>query len=516
MLGPSKDDTVAKRKMENLINSKRTEKLINLKKREQLKDLLIRKFRQKYPMADIGKIAAEVGKIVSGATVNEEDLSNLERNIRKLALGYSRTTSTLPPQARKNNEKQKSSKLPHVLINDPAATDINTSSLTGANGDIDPMIYEQYGTPRSYSSSKFCKATWDDDWSRISTHNKLEFDVFEKEKTKGKLVERKKWTSALDQSITMQKRAKEEEKKLKLKYKHDIESKTKEWKTEEENKQRVIRNAALKIKKERAIQLKQIREIKKKQAEQEKLHDVMMAQRVKDAADDDTRKEKEKLIDQKRRLKAFLLQNEEGKLIKEKQKEELMDEEAKILRQSEEKAIARERQRAFEESERQRKMKERIKVVEHSDVMQLAREQEKQDIKRMLLEQEKHEIEETRKASEKLRKRKEADREQVRILKEQVDEKLKLKIAKRKENFKQAAIFKKEAEKAIKEENDKEMRRKLLAIENQKELQRQMNSKVVRKLNPINLSDTERKLNTGLLNQVNLSEVQAPRNLRPW
>ena len=101
--------------------------------------------------------------------MSSSDLSGLEKCIRRVALSYSKSSTTMPPRAhfRKSDHQnkpskihsRKDSKLPKMpsLEKNKKPTLPTTKTTVAANaslGDMDPMIYEQFGTPRSYSSSK--------------------------------------------------------------------------------------------------------------------------------------------------------------------------------------------------------------------------------------------------------------------------------------------------------------------------------------------------------------------------
>jgi hypothetical protein len=304
----------------------------------------------------------------------------------------------------------------------------------------------------------------------------------------------------------------------KANYKVEIEAKTKEWEKEERAKQEAIREANLQVKRERAQQLKELRDARAKHEAMEKKHEAEMAKRIADAALEDKRKEEQKLINQKTRLKEFLLQNEVGKKIQEERKQKLMEEDAKLLIEAENRAIKRERQRAWEEEERQRKMRERVKVVEHSDSMVKAREMERKDMERMIRIQAEHALAEKQKEEAKAKKRKDDNLSNTEYLKQQIAWREAAKAQLEIDNAKFAVLYKEEATKAIAEENEKAQKRRLRALDNRREIVKQVESKIEKKLHPVLLSDIERQLNSDMLHKLQAGEIEVPEkgNLKPW
>jgi hypothetical protein len=462
-----------------------------------------------------GEIAALVISAVSAETISEDDLNKLEQSIQKLAGG--KAVSAHPSSSEASREDKAPALAPSR--SEPVMATTNTHNNKGGKSksveDLDVMVYEQFGTPREYTTVVFKTAAWDDDWSKISKLKKTEFELHE-QKRKAFLTDRREsWKTALDSHVEHKMKEKEEEKVKKGAYKVYIEQKSKEWEQEEKERQEKIRQVNLKLKQERSQQLKELNEAKSRHAAFEKKHDAEMARRIKDSVEEEKRKEENRLIEQKRRLKEFLLQNEVNKVIMEKKKQELMEEDSRLLIEAEDRAIRRERQRAFEEEERQRKMKERVKVVEHSDVMQKAREQEKKDIERMIKIQKEHEISEAAKEAAKKKKRADDNRANTEYLKKQIERRKDEKVKLEAENEKFATLYKEEALKLIEEEKVKADHRKKVAIENRKAISEQIESKVTRKLHPVLLSEVERKLNTDLLKR--LENVAAPEGpLKPW
>jgi hypothetical protein len=189
-----------------MLDQKRREKLLKIQKREKLKDLLVKKFIQKYPMVNGADVAAQVAAMISSEVISEDDLNKLEQNIRRVAIaGGAKLAATTPGPASSSTKEERSSESLQTSKSDPNIIAINDNPAGKKKNveDMDVMVYDQFGTPREYTTTVYKVACWNDDWANISKMKKKEHSIFE-DKRKKKLIDiRENWKKDLDKHVQM-------------------------------------------------------------------------------------------------------------------------------------------------------------------------------------------------------------------------------------------------------------------------------------------------------------------------
>lgn len=124
------------------LDDKRREKLLKIQKREKLKDLLVKKFIQKYPRVSGPEIAARVGAAVSQDTISEASLAELEAAIRKLAGVKDVSATSVAAPGLVGSGAASSSESNPTLSGSLSAPALSTKKRAE---DLDVMVYDQFG-----------------------------------------------------------------------------------------------------------------------------------------------------------------------------------------------------------------------------------------------------------------------------------------------------------------------------------------------------------------------------------
>ena len=320
----------------------RRDKLLAIQKREKLKALLVKKFRMQYGTSkQMNKVILRaIDGFVNKKRVTEQDLDNLGKQIAAAAKQLGKVPLNTPSSSKSRNNSNSSNNmsmsqptnglLGNSTAGGPSIASINmnasvsTPNLSGPTPPKRKLMplstgrSRQPATPQSMEAGFEPGAPVEEDWSLIFRYQQKKQAEEAVQEKKLKFAEREGTLSSLQSLTAAKNKRKINAKQLDLDYSKSVQDNMKKWKIEETEKKARLKKA---IKKQSLVRAKQM-EDRKRRAVVEKTkklkYETNLMKRLNRETQMQKDREKEKLINDKKRLVEFLAGNAEVRVRKEK------------------------------------------------------------------------------------------------------------------------------------------------------------------------------------------------------
>eukprot|EP00744_Colponema_vietnamica_P001829 GILI01002980.1.p1 GENE.GILI01002980.1~~GILI01002980.1.p1 ORF type:complete len:521 (+),score=186.80 GILI01002980.1:118-1680(+) len=476
------------------ISDQRKEKLLSIQKREQLKDLLINKFRKKYaPRAaddhpSVQYIAREVDRFVREGRISEDELIRLEERVKENASA-----------ARKRSDSRTGS----VSGQDQHFSDTRSEAQFGSSASEQNFNNSSYdydrGTPAKSTSSRL--RSEDDEWAAISRYN-LELTMEEERKKQElKALKRSQIKAELDKQIeergSLHRKFKEDDMVYATRQLTDVEV----YKMTEKQKEEAVKERNLKEKMIRDQQLAELRRRRDEEERQRKMEEDALARKIQQDLQAERMKELKKKEDERNYLKRVLEENERNRIEKERRKQEQMM--ADIESAKEFVRILDKQEASREAALKAREDKQKALMARMKDtVVKMQEDQSKLDAERAMRHQAEREARLKEQEEEKRRKLEESRQNTKAYLESQMRERQRREEEEAEARRLQAEMWRKDTEEYNMSEAEKRRRRKEFNQDHQAALQRQIDGKRANPFFMNTMSDTEKRLNSQLLQKI--------------
>jgi hypothetical protein len=317
------------------MSESRRNKLLAIQKREKLKALLVKKFRMQYGTSrQMDKVILRaIDGFVNKKRVTEQDLDSLGKQIAAAAKQLGKTPINTPSSTRKNNNtpnlmsmSQSMNSTRNSGMGGPTIASLSASASTPLlnNNNSTPMPrklaplsrtpqqqQQQPATPSLQESGMMPGDPVEEDWTLIFRYQQKKQNE-EAVKERGlKKQEREGTLSSLQALTAAKEKRKHNAKKLDADYSQSVQDNMKKWKIEEDTKRAKLKAA---IKKQSLVRKKQMDDRKRRAAVEKKQklkYETNLMKRLNRETELQKEREKNKIINDKKRLVAFLAGNAE-------------------------------------------------------------------------------------------------------------------------------------------------------------------------------------------------------------
>lgn len=357
----------SQRSIQSNMSEARRQKLLNLQKREKLKALLVRKFRMKY--GNSKKMDAIIMKgidsFIKRKRVTEKDLEALGRQLAAAAKQLGKLPKNASLASLGLEEAPRMAPQPIVNV---AATGGPAITSTAANAIVDsepparmapsasapnlavgsgssapmPQLSNTLGGANKIASTPKKKQQQQqplpdeqvpEDWTLIFRYQqKLAKEERQKE-LRAKAERRRQLTSSFEEQQAFVSKKRNSLKKLDMDYAQSVQANMKVWKQEENAKKEKRRRAIQRQKEIRAKQVRDRQERACKLREDQQSYDLKLVRRIERENKIAQDRERQRKIDDKKRLVAFLAGNAEHRKWKEEQRKKEHDEDVERMKQ---------------------------------------------------------------------------------------------------------------------------------------------------------------------------------------